>query len=111
MGDAVATRAQGLSIRIAGAIVPALCLVGALLVWEVWRIADAITESTLPVGLYRVGLHVILVLAPLTALVFVAVAPPRQLSVRGYIALAVVLAGGAAVWTPTALFLTYLLGA
>lgn len=108
---AAASRPSPLA-RAVGAVVPALCLAAALVVWEIWRIAGAVTESlSVPVALYRIAVHVVLVVLPLAALVFAMVAPPHRLSARGYSGAATLAAIVAVVWTPIAMFLTYFLGA
>lgn len=64
------------------------------------------------VGLYRIAVHVVVVvLLPLVALVVVMLAPPRVLHGRGYAGIAVLAAIVALGWTPVAMFITYLLGA
>lgn len=112
MASVAAISQPSLLVRVVGAVVPALCLAGALVTWEIWRIAGAVTESlSVQVSLYRIAVHVVVVVLPLVALVLAMVAPPRTLSVRGYAGIATLAAIVAVVWTPIAMFITYFLGA
>lgn len=113
MPSVAAISPPSLLVRVVGAAVPALCLAGALVIWEIWRIADAVSvmsESVLVV-LYRIAVHVVVLLLPLAALIVAMLAPPRTLSARGHVGCAILVAILAVAWTPIAMFITYFLGA